>query len=233
VAAISPNMQAVTLLFKSIETGDPAPVDAINPNRYIQHNRSAADGLQGFDARLAQLPPHAARVNTDYDYFGPKIGYDIFRFENGQFVEHWDNLQQSAPTRNPSGHTMIDGPTEALDADQTDANKALVRRFVQDILVNGRMEQLAVYFDGDHYLKHNPQIDDGVAGLKQSVTVAGQPSLEVIEGPHGGNVFGGYTITYMIPHGATMLRLLQPGLPSGDSSATLTHMAQSLMLTSA
>jgi len=42
---------------------------------------------------------------------------------------------------------------------------------------------------------------------KQSVTVAGRASLEVIEGPHSGNVFGGYTVTYLIPYGATMLWL--------------------------
>jgi len=68
---------------------------------------------------------------------------------------------------------------------------------------------------------------------KQSVTVAGRASLEVIEGPHGGNVFGGYTITYMIPHGANMLWLSQAGLTSGAPSAILTHMVQSLTLTGA
>jgi hypothetical protein len=68
---------------------------------------------------------------------------------------------------------------------------------------------------------------------KLSVTVAGRASLEVIEGPHGGNVFGGYTITYMIPHGGIMLWLGQYGLPNGTPSAILTYMVQSLALTSA
>jgi hypothetical protein len=39
VTVVSPNKQAVTQLLKNIETGDPAPVAAINPNKYIQHNR--------------------------------------------------------------------------------------------------------------------------------------------------------------------------------------------------
>lgn len=68
---------------------------------------------------------------------------------------------------------------------------------------------------------------------KQSVTVAGRAALEVAEGPHGGNVFGGYIITYMIPYGATMLWLSQYGLPSGAPTAVLTHMVQSLTLTGA
>ena len=124
----SPKQQVFDLL-KSIETGDNAPVGNINPNKYIQHNLGAKDGLQGFGELLAQLPPNSARVNTarifqdgdyvfahtDYDFFGPKIGFDIFRFEAGKIVEHWDNLQEMPSSPNPSGHTMTDGPNEAAD----------------------------------------------------------------------------------------------------------------------
>jgi predicted SnoaL-like aldol condensation-catalyzing enzyme len=165
-------------LLKSIETGDPAPISAINPQKYIQHNLAAADGLAGFGALLQQLPPNSARVNTArvfedgdyvfshtaYNFFGPKIGFDIFRFEDDLIVEHWDNLQETAGP-NPSAHTMIDGPTHAQDHDKTAANKALVRTFVEDILMYGRMEKLAGYYDGDRYSQHNPQIADGLSGL--------------------------------------------------------------------
>jgi predicted SnoaL-like aldol condensation-catalyzing enzyme len=169
--------QVVDLL-KAIETGAAAPVAAINPDKYIQHNLGAADGLAGFGALLAALPPGSAKVNTvrvfadadyvfahtEYDFFGPRIGFDIFRFENGKIVEHWDNLQETAGP-NPSGHSMIDGPTIATDLDKTEANKALVRSFVDDILVNGRLEKLAGYYDGDNYVQHNPAIADGLSGL--------------------------------------------------------------------
>jgi predicted SnoaL-like aldol condensation-catalyzing enzyme len=171
--------QQVVDLLKSIETGDSAPVAVINPNQYKQHNLAVADGLAGFGALLAQLPKGSARVNTvrvfrdgdfvfahtEYEFFGPKIGFDIFRFEDGKIVEHWDNLQEKPPTPNPSGHTMTDGPTEATDLDKTDANKAIVKQFVDDILVNGRLEKLAGYYDGDHYVQHNPKIADGLSGL--------------------------------------------------------------------
>ena len=172
------NKQKVVALLKSIETGDSIPVSYINPNKYIQHNLGVADGLAGFGALLAQLPPNSAKVNTvrafedgdlvfthtDYNFFGPKIGFDIFRFEDGKIVEHWDNLQETAKP-NPSGHTMIDGATEIKDLDKTEANKALVRNFVDDILVNGKMEKLAGYFDGDNYIQHNPNIPDQLSGL--------------------------------------------------------------------
>lgn len=170
--------EQVVALLKAIETGESAPVAVISPDKYIQHNLGAADGLKGFGELLAALPKGSARVktirvfqdgdyvfaHTDYDFFGPKIGFDIFRFENGRIVEHWDNLQEKAGP-NSSGHSMIDGPSEATDLGKTAANKKLVASFVDDILVHGRMNKLAGYFDGDHYIQHNPQIADGLSGL--------------------------------------------------------------------
>lgn len=174
----SPTQQVVALL-KSIETGDPGPAAVIDPRKYIQHNLAVGDGLAGFGAVLAQLPKGSARVrtvrvfqdgdhvvaHTEYDFFGPKIGFDVFRFEQGRIVEHWDNLQETPAAPNPAGHTMIDGPAVVTDLHRTVANKALVRAFVDDILVHGRMEKLAGYFDGDRYVQHNPQIGDGLSGL--------------------------------------------------------------------
>ncbi|MDI9862899.1 hypothetical protein QM480_01080 [Flectobacillus sp. DC10W] len=172
------NKQKVVALLKAIETGDNEPVGYINTCKYIQHNLAVGDGLAGFGAVLQALPKGSTKVNTvrvfqdgnfvfthtDYNFFGPKIGFDIFRFENGKIVEHWDNLQETAKP-NPSGHTMIDGTTEINDLDKTFANKALVRNFVEDILINGKMEKLAEYFDGDNYIQHNPQIPDKLSGL--------------------------------------------------------------------
>lgn len=185
--------QQVVDLLKSIETGDAKPVAYINPDKYIQHNLGVGDGLAGFGAVLQQLPKGSARADTvrvfqdgdfvfahtDYNFYGPKIGFDIFRFENGRIVEHWDNLQEKSAASNPSGRTMLDGATQVTDLDKTVVNKALVRNFVDDILVNGRMDKLAGYYDGDSYLQHNPAIADGVSGLgaalqamaKQGVTM--------------------------------------------------------------
>ncbi len=108
-------------------------------------------------------------AHTDYNFFGPKIGLDIFRFEQGKIVEHWDNLQEKPAAANPSGHSMTDGPVEATDLEKTGANKKLVAAFVDDILAHGRMEKLAGYYDGDRYLQHNPNIADGLSGLGQAL----------------------------------------------------------------
>lgn len=171
--------EQVVALLKSIETGDSAPVGFINPEQYIQHNLGIKDGLAGFGEALAALPQGSARVNTvrvfedgdyvfahtDYNFFGPKIGFDVFRFSGGKIVEHWDNLQEIPRAANPSGHTMIDGSLELADLDKTEANKALVRSFVEDVLMGQQPERLTSYFDGDSYVQHNPQIADGLSGL--------------------------------------------------------------------
>ena len=180
----------VTALLESIETGDQAPVSYINPDKYIQHNLMVKDGLAGFGELLKQLPEGSARVNvvrafqdgeyvfthTEYNFFGPKIGFDIFKFEDGKIVEHWDNLQITAGP-SPSGHSMIDGATVTTDKSLTDTNKALVRSFVQDILRDGKMEKLTLYFDGDNYIQHNPNIGDGLSGLGNALEAMGKAGI--------------------------------------------------------
>lgn len=172
--------QQVVDLLNAIATGAAEPVAVINPDKYIQHNLGAANGLADFKA-LQQAVPKGGSVRTvrvfqdgdyvfahsEYNVFGSMIGFDIFRFEDGKIVEHWDNLQAKAGP-NPSGHSMIDGPTQPQDLDKTEANKALARSFVEDILMNGRMDKLAGYYDGDNYIQHHPQIADGLSGLGEA-----------------------------------------------------------------
>jgi predicted SnoaL-like aldol condensation-catalyzing enzyme len=175
--------QQVVELLKGLETGQAPALGYINPDKYIQHNLAAKDGLKGLEEFLGQVPPNTVRVKTvrvfqdgdhvfthnEYDFFGPKIGFDIFRFEQNKIVEHWDNLQETPVAPSPSGHSMIDGPTEAEDLERTGQNKELVRQFVDDILVNGKLDKLADYYDGDNYIQHNPQIADGLSGLGQAL----------------------------------------------------------------
>ena len=55
--------------------------------------------------------------------------------------------------------------SETIDIDKSAANKKVVSDFVNDILVNGKLEKLTSYFDGDKYIQHNPAIADGLSGL--------------------------------------------------------------------
>jgi predicted SnoaL-like aldol condensation-catalyzing enzyme len=182
--------KAVAFL-KAIETGDTAPLAYVG--KYTQHNLAVPDGLDGLGAVLKMLPKGSARVSTvrafqdgdfvfthtDYDFFGPKIGFDVFRFENGKIAEHWDNLQEKPASPNPSGRTMTDGPTEVGDLSDTEANKALVRAFIEDVLLHGRMEKVGAYVDGDHYIQHNPQIGDGLAALGAALEALAKQGLAI------------------------------------------------------
>lgn len=172
------NKEKVIALLESIESSDHSPIAYINPEKYIQHNLAVGDGLAGFGAVLAHAPEGGFKVqvvrafedgdfvftHTVYDFFGPKVGFDVFRFEDGLIVEHWDNLTAITPP-NPSGRTQTDGPTETTDVDQTEANREVVAGFVNDVLIGGKFDLLAQYINPTTYLQHNSGIADGLDGL--------------------------------------------------------------------
>ncbi|MBQ4892057.1 nuclear transport factor 2 family protein [Shewanella sp. MMG014] len=178
------NKQKAVAVISSIETGEQTAIGYINPEKYIQHNLAVADGLAGFGAVLQQLPEGSAKAkvkrafqngdytftHTEYNFFGPKVGFDVFRFEEGKIVEHWDNLQAIAPA-NPSGRTQLDGATEVTDLDKTDSNKAIVADFVATILMKGDMSKINQFIDNDDnaYIQHNPAIADGLSGLGKAL----------------------------------------------------------------
>jgi predicted SnoaL-like aldol condensation-catalyzing enzyme len=184
--------QQVADLLKSLETKATAPFAYVNPEKYIQHNLAVGPGPAGVAALIQSLPPNTT-VNTvrvfedgdhvfahvEYNFFGPKIGFDIFRFENGLIVEHWDNLQETAPKPSPSGHTMTDGPTTASDLDKTGANKALMQRYMDDLLA-GRRETFPSYFNGIQYIQHNPWVADTIPGLIAGLQALAAKGQEVV-----------------------------------------------------
>lgn len=157
-------------------------IDAHFAEPYIQHNQSVPtglDGLKGLAAKAIAANPtfkyELVRIFADgdigvthgvYEGFGPTplVAFDVFRVKDGKIVEHWDNLQPITD-KNPSGRSQIDGPTEVTDVEKTDANKTLVGRFMDNVLIGGAFDQMPNFFDGDNYLQHNPNIADGLSGL--------------------------------------------------------------------
>lgn len=168
----------VVALLNSFNTGDQTPISYINPDKYIQHNLAVGEGLQGFGEVMQHAPPQGFKAkvirafedgdyvftHTEYDFFGPKAGFDVFRFEAGKIVEHWDNLLEvQAP--NPSGRTQFDGATELTDLDQTAANKQTVKAFIEKVLLNHEMDKVATYINPTNYVQHNPAVADGLEGF--------------------------------------------------------------------
>ncbi len=174
--------EKVVELLKSIETGDAKPVAYINPNKYIQHNLAVGDGLAGFGKVLSQLPKGSAKVEvirafedgnyvftqTKYNFFGPKVGFDIFKFENDLIVEHWDNLQEIAK-ETVSGRSQFDGATIIKDSNKTAKNKELVKNFINDVLLGKNPNKITDYISTKKYLQHNPNVSDGLVGLGKAL----------------------------------------------------------------
>jgi predicted SnoaL-like aldol condensation-catalyzing enzyme len=167
----------VRALLKSLETKDPKPLGFINPKKYIQHNPRVEDGLAGFKKFVSGLPKdttvNTVRVFADGDYVvahsevtraSPQIVFDIFRFENGLIVEHWDNLEAKCPRPNGSGRTQIDGPTEITDRDKTEANKALANEYFEVVVIGGKRDQALKYRDQFH--QHNCYGEDNKSGAQ-------------------------------------------------------------------
>ncbi len=175
----------ICALLKSIQTGDPGPIGVVAEAKYIQHNPQTHEGSEGLAALFQRLSETSPRVNivrvfedgdfvfghTEYDFATRKIGFEVFRFEDNQAVEHWDNIQERQGP-NQSGHTMVDGPTEAIDLELTERNRAFVRAFVESVLVDGQLERMTDFVDEHTYTEHNPRLGDGVALLRGELEVA-------------------------------------------------------------
>ena len=170
-------------LLKGIETGDPASVAVVNEEKYIQHNPQTHEGSEGLAELFKRLSKTSPRVNivrvfedgdfvfahTEYDFATRNIGFEIFRFENGQAVEHWDNIQKRKEP-NVSGHSMVDGETKVMDYEKTESNRMVIKSFVQDALIQGHFEKLDDYINQEHYAEHNPQFGDDLVELSGALS---------------------------------------------------------------
>lgn len=171
----------IRALLKSIETGDPGPVDVVNEAKYIQHNPQTHEGSEGLAMLFKRLSKTKPRVNMvrafedgeymfahmEYDFASRKVCFEVFRFEDDKAVEHWDNIQEREGP-NASGRSMVDGPTEVADRELTELNRVLVQKFVETVLVERRLEKLTDFVDAD-YAEHNPHLADGLPALRSAL----------------------------------------------------------------
>lgn len=177
-------INALTALF--IQFDQHAASELLHPD-YIQHNPAVPTGaapIIGFLPALKEsgLQPVTHRVIAEGNFvvvhstyeqahaFGAEtlVGFDVFRVEDNKLAEHWDNLQPLVAA-NPSGHTMTDGATTITNLNKTAENKALVEAFVVDVLQGAAPDNIVRYISTDHYIQHNPNIEDGLEGLGEAM----------------------------------------------------------------
>jgi predicted SnoaL-like aldol condensation-catalyzing enzyme len=176
--------QAMIDIFR---TKDIAAVDRYFAASFIQHDPSLADGLDGmksFAAEVANSPAaditiYRTLVDGDFvllhsryqgvaRYAGPAIAFDLFRFRDGKIAEHWGGQESEAPP-NLSGRTQVDGPTEVLDREKTEANRTLVRTYRENVMVSLRFDRIEDFIEGTHYAQHASKIGDGIARLRERI----------------------------------------------------------------
>ena len=153
----------------------------VSPKQYIEHNPRAADGVEGLREYIHQVKPDdflkIVRAFQDGAYvfthgegliLGQNIFFDLFRLEEGLIVEHWAFSAKAAPP-NQSGHTQTDGPTAAKLSEDEDRNKAIVREYYETIHVAGHHSMIPQYFSGDHCIRHEPGVRDGVRAFEHDL----------------------------------------------------------------
>ena len=172
-------IDAVRALLKSSETKDQRALRAISSTQFTQHDARIPDGREAFTAVLMGAPRgttvRIVRIFADGDYvvaqteYGAsdhKVAFDVFRFEGSQIVEHWNNAQDQCPAPNSSGRTQLDGPTQVVDLDKTEANKAGMNGYFRDVVFGGQANKAAQYKSLDQFHQHNCEGADNPFGLQ-------------------------------------------------------------------
>ncbi len=173
--------ERICALLKGIETGAPESVSVVNPDKYIQHNPQTHEGGEGLAVLFKRLSQSSPRVNivrifsdgdfvfghTEYEFSTSRVGFEVFRFEGDQTVEHWDNIQ-SRKGPNLSGHSMVDGSVEVCDRERTQENRMLVNQFIERVLIGNELQELP-NFISERYVEHNPSLADGLTTLRAAL----------------------------------------------------------------
>ena len=175
--------ELIRALLKGIETGDPQSVAIVNEDKYIQHNpltKTGNVGLAELFKRLSKMNPKVEIVrvfedgefvfaHTDYNFNEEEIGFEVFRFENGLVVEHWDNLQLKPQGPNLSGHTMLDGEIAANALENTEESRSLIHSFIDTVFLDENFDRLEHFVDSESYIEHNPDMADGIEALRETL----------------------------------------------------------------
>lgn len=175
------NREKAIEVLNALESGDlEVWENYVSSEQYIQHNLGFPDGRDAvigalnsgaLDGTTVEIQRSFAEgdivaLHTKYFFMGrDQVAFDIFRFENGKIVEHWDNLQDIV-VETASGRTQYDGEMTISNKDKTVENKVLVTEFVHKILKGEDPDaDITDYISTEKYFQHNPNVADGLDGL--------------------------------------------------------------------
>jgi len=178
------NKEKSAAVNKAVQFTDYNAINQLVREDYVQHTPVVPDGRKGLLGLLSKIERQeipAPKINNirtfedkefvvlHHDVYWPnrKAMIEIFRFQEGLAAEHWSGVMDH-PEKTANGHSMVDGETVITDKSNTEKNKALVRSFVETILIGGQFDKILTYYHPD-IIQHNPFIDNTVAGLVSGV----------------------------------------------------------------
>ena len=186
--SIMSKKETVGTFLGAVLQNDPTTMRKLANADYIQHNPFIPSGLEPFIGMLPVLVENGTtaeniRMFEDGNYvfmhnhwknakpFGADemVSFDIIRLdENGKVAEHWDAMT-SLVKETASGRTQTDGPVTAEDLGETEANKALAKALIEDVLMGKNPNKITDYISAEQYHQHNPDIKDGLSGIVAAV----------------------------------------------------------------
>lgn len=155
-------------------------VEKYTGDRYTQHSTGVADGVEGFveffepfiernperdiqivrgweDGRYVFLQVYQDINNGEAEW----VTTDFFDTdENDKIVEHWDVITKYEGP-DDLGRTQLGGGTEIADLDKTEGNKAIVRRLIENVCMDGGDPTLIDQLVVEDFVQHRVQCPDG------------------------------------------------------------------------
>eukprot|EP00924_Labyrinthula_sp_SR-Ha-C_P011219 snap_masked-scaffold_48-processed-gene-0.23-mRNA-1 protein AED:1.00 eAED:1.00 QI:0/-1/0/0/-1/1/1/0/263 len=220
----SMNKLKAKLVTESKATGFVGFIRAFVSRDLIQHNCSFVDGRRSWvravrDGRYEYVDVIRAIEEDDLvvlhvDY-NTHITFEVFRFNNGLIVEHWDNWQAAVPAElSANGNNMIDGPTRVRRANETASLEAASRAYLGVLERSGdpaAVEEMREFF-GDPYIQHNPSLPNGFDGLAALLGSTYFPAVKIFSVTEGNFVFFAMDFS-AVGFNAFDLFLIQDSLP--------------------
>lgn len=183
------NIEKAKIYHNAVSNYDVATIESMVCENYIQHNPLVPTGRAAFLALIPKLEKHNSKIQNIRIFqdgshvvmhhlwkqaipFGAeeKVAFHIIRFdESGLIAEHW-SVMTDMTQPNLSNRSLIDGPTEIIDLENTEKNKAIVVNLFKSLVQNeiNSHEEIFHNFFQPNFSQHHPKMGDGINGFVAS-----------------------------------------------------------------
>lgn len=158
---------------------------------YIQHDSTVPSGpagqitlVENLKTKTPGLVATIKHIGADGDYVAVhwqasatpdneatgQAAVDLYRVSDGKIAEHWD-VFQDVPATTASGNSMFsdlyvyEQPKQDVTEGQEEANEKMVVNAYKGLFDDRNAAVVDQYWD-PNYLQHNPQVPNGVDGLR-------------------------------------------------------------------